>query len=91
MTRRGKLTPPFSGEYPAVWERHGSRWRRPRQRARRRAGLALEHLEQRLGLLEVGRVKALCKPAVDRGQQLVGLGALALLLPEATESLFEKY
>src|SRR5215470_8694070 len=36
-------------------------------------------LQQRLGLLEVGRVKTLREPAVDRGQQCVGLEALALL------------
>ena len=35
-------------------------------------------IEQRLGLLEVGGVKALGEPAVDRGQQLAGLGSLAL-------------
>ena len=40
-------------------------------------------LQQRLGLLEVGGVKALGEPAVDRCQQLAGLGALALLLPQA--------
>ena len=45
--------------------------------------LAPECLQQRLGLLEVGRVKALGEPAIDRRQQLVGFGPLALLLPQA--------
>ena len=39
-----------------------------------------------LGLLEIGGVKALGEPAVDRRQQLVGLGALALLLPQPTQA-----
>ena len=43
-------------------------------------------LQQRLGLLEVSGVKALGEPAVDRGQQLVGLGALALVLPQAAQT-----
>jgi len=38
--------------------------------------------QQRLRLLEVHRVKALGEPAVDRREQLIGLDALALLLPE---------
>ena len=45
--------------------------------------LVAEFLQQRLRLLEVGGVKALGEPAVDRCQQLTGLGALALLLPQA--------
>ena len=43
-----------------------------------------EFLQQRLRLLEIGRVKALGEPAIDRRQQLAGLGVLALLLPEAS-------
>src|SRR5919201_6830531 len=38
--------------------------------------------QQALGLLQVGSVKAFSEPAVDRCQQLVGLCALALLLPQ---------
>ena len=50
-------------------------------------GVALrQRLQQRLGLLQVGGVKALREPAIDRRQQRVGLGALALLLPQATQA-----
>jgi hypothetical protein len=46
-------------------------------------GIALrQHVQQRLGLLEVGGVKALGEPAVDRRQQRMGFGLLALLLPQ---------
>src|SRR5262245_28555968 len=48
--------------------------------------LRCQLLQQRLGLLEVSRVKALGEPAIDRCQQLVGLGALALMLPQASEA-----
>ena len=48
--------------------------------------LFLQLFEQRLGLLEIGGVKALGKPPVDGCQELVGLNALALLLPQATEA-----
>jgi hypothetical protein len=45
-------------------------------------GVALrQRVQQRLGLLQVRRVKALGKPAVDRSQQLTGLDALAVALP----------
>jgi hypothetical protein len=42
--------------------------------------------QQRLGLLGVGSAKALSKPAVHLGQQLVRFGALPLALPEATQA-----
>jgi hypothetical protein len=42
--------------------------------------------QQRLGLLQVGGVKALGEPAVDRRQQLARFGALALLLPQAAQA-----
>src|SRR5215813_4421709 len=72
-------------------------WRPPatcdKQRAMARAwvgstgvssGVALrQRVQQCPGLLQVGGVKALGEPPVDRGQQLVGRGALALLLPQA--------
>src|SRR5713101_7222847 len=45
--------------------------------------LSRQLIEQRPGLLEVGGVKPFGEPAVDLGQQLVGCGALALLLPQA--------
>jgi hypothetical protein len=47
---------------------------------------SLQHCQQRLGLLEVGCVKALREPARDRRQQFVDLGPLALLLPQAGEA-----
>ena len=48
------------------------------------AGVVLrQRFQQRLSFLEVGRVKALGEPVVDRRQQLVGCGALALALPQA--------
>src|SRR5216683_527146 len=43
-------------------------------------------LQQCLGLLEVSGVKAFGEPAVDGCQQLVGLGPLALLLPQARQA-----
>jgi hypothetical protein len=51
------------------------------------AGVALRQgLQQRLCVLQVGGVKALGKPTVDRRKQFVCLGPLALLLPEASEA-----
>ena len=51
------------------------------------ANVALrQRLQQCLGLLQVGRVKPLGEPAVDRGQELVGFRTLALALPETTEA-----
>jgi hypothetical protein len=43
-------------------------------------------VQQRLGLLEVGGIKALGEPAVDGCQQLIGLCALALVLPQAGQA-----
>src|SRR5262249_42117900 len=45
-----------------------------------------ECLQQRLGLLEVSRVKTLGEPAVDRRQERAGFSALALLLPQAAQA-----
>src|SRR5262245_9784739 len=42
--------------------------------------------EQHLRVHQVGRVKALGEPAVDRCQQLAGLGPLALLLPQPCQA-----
>jgi hypothetical protein len=51
------------------------------------AGVALRQRRQQcLGLLQVGGVKALGEPAVERRQQVVGLGALALVLPESAQA-----
>jgi hypothetical protein len=41
---------------------------------------------QGFGLLQVGGVKSLSEPAVDLGQALMGIDALALLLPQAGEA-----
>jgi len=50
-------------------------------------GVALrQRVQQRLRLLQVRGVKALGEPGVDRRQQRVGLGALALLLPQAAQT-----
>src|SRR5262249_38072324 len=43
-------------------------------------------VEQRPGLLQVSGVKPLSEPAVDGRQQRVGLGALALALPQARQA-----
>ena len=50
------------------------------------ASLLRQRLQERLGILQVSGVKALRKPAVDRGQEFVGLGPPALLLPQAGEA-----
>jgi hypothetical protein len=42
--------------------------------------------EQCLGFLEVGCIKALGEPTVDRCEALVRLSALALLLPQASQA-----
>ena len=42
--------------------------------------------QQRLGLLEVGSVKALGEPAINLRQELVSFCALALLLPQPTQA-----
>src|SRR5437870_3976444 len=47
---------------------------------------SLQLYQQHFGLLEVRGIKALSKPAVDRGQQLVGCDMLALLLPQACQA-----
>src|SRR5262252_2758031 len=43
-------------------------------------------LQQHLGLLEVGGVKPLGEPAVDRRQQRAGLSTLPLMLPQPTQA-----
>jgi hypothetical protein len=50
-------------------------------------GVALrQRLQQHLGFLEIGGVKPLGKPAVDRGQQPAPFVALPLLLPQPREA-----
>jgi hypothetical protein len=48
--------------------------------------LSCQCFEQRLGLLEVGGVKALGEPVIHRGQEVMGFLAFVLLLPEASEA-----
>src|SRR5215475_14911880 len=48
--------------------------------------LCLQLTEQCLGFLEVGGIKALGEPTVDRREALVRLSALALLLPQASKA-----
>ena len=43
-------------------------------------------IQQRFGVLEIGGVKALGKPGVDLGQQVVRLLPFPLLLPEPTQT-----
>src|SRR5262245_31752954 len=43
-------------------------------------------LQECLGLLQVHRIKPLREPAIERRQQVVSLGALALALPQACEA-----
>ncbi len=51
-------------------------------------GVALrQRVQQCLGVLQVGRVKTLHEPVVDRGQQLASLGVLALLLPQCNTTI----
>ena len=52
----------------------------------RRVIASYQLIEQRLGLLEVRRVKSLGELAIDLGQELAGFGTLALLLPQPTQA-----
>src|SRR5262249_44467649 len=45
-----------------------------------------QRLQQRLGLLQINRVKALAEPAVDLCQELVGFSTFALALPQSTQA-----
>ena len=48
-------------------------------------GVALrQRVQQRLGLLQVGRVKSFGEPLVDRRKEVIGFLAFALLLPQAS-------
>src|SRR5712692_509750 len=61
--------------------------KRPHGAERQRAPCpSRQRLQQRLGLLQVGRVKAFREPAVDRGQQRACLGPLALVLPQPRQA-----
>jgi len=48
-------------------------------------GLRAQLLQQRLRVLEVRRVEAFGEPGVDGLEQIAGVGALALALPEVGE------
>jgi hypothetical protein len=59
----------------------------PRFKLDKRYGLVLRQLvEQRLGLLQVGGVKALGEPTEDRCQDEPGFHRLALPLPQPTQA-----
>ncbi len=45
-----------------------------------------QFVEQRFGILQIGGVEALGEPAVDRGEQRVRLGGLALVAPQPGEA-----
>jgi hypothetical protein len=45
-----------------------------------------EFREQRFGLFEVGGVEAFGEPAVDRRQEIMGLGEFALVSPQPGEA-----
>ena len=77
---------------------NGSRWRRSQALSMPGAGRKLraaspycelpssQRVEERLGVLQVSRVKPLGEPAIDRCEQVIGLSALALLLPQAGQA-----
>ena len=45
-----------------------------------------QHVQQCFRLLQVSGIEAFGEPAVDRGQQLAGRGAFALMLPQAGQA-----
>jgi len=45
-----------------------------------------QFVQQRLRILQIGRIKTFCKPTIDFRQQFAGLSPLALLLPQAREA-----
>src|SRR5216684_1105096 len=42
----------------------------------------MQRVEQRLGLLKIGRIEALCEPGIDRAEEIAGFIAFALVAPE---------
>src|SRR5215831_5422543 len=87
MAESARLTrerPPYHTPLPPQY-----RWPIFAGRASKQYGVGghlRECYQQRPGLLEVNGVKALSQPAIDLGQELMGLGALTLLLPQAREA-----
>src|SRR6516162_7715920 len=59
---------------------------RTRLTTEREARLRIERVKQRLCLFQIGCVEALGKPAVDRREQVVGLGTAALVAPQPGEA-----
>ena len=47
-----------------------------------KSGCPGKFVEQRLGLLQIGRIEALGEPAKDWGEQIASLTTLALIAPE---------
>src|SRR5262245_40440374 len=48
--------------------------------------LISDAVQQRLGISEIGGIEALIKPIVDRLQQLAGIAAASLLVPQARQA-----
>ena len=48
--------------------------------------MARQRIKQHLGFLQIGGIKTLGEPAVDRGQQLVCVGTPALALPQPAQA-----
>ena len=93
-SRRGNSGRGEPASRGASWRRErlagraGRTWRK-RKRTRVKPPWILpsgQRSEERLGLLEVGGVKALGEPAIDRCQQRAGVGLLALLLPQPSQA-----
>ena len=49
-------------------------------------GALRQRVQQGFGFLEVSGVKALGEPAIDRGENIVGFDALALITPKVSKS-----
>jgi hypothetical protein len=50
------------------------------------AVLSAQRVEQRLGLLQIGRIEALREPAMDRPQEIAGVVAFALVAPQPAKA-----
>jgi hypothetical protein len=79
----GNARPPM---VPLGLAAHGGQRLVTRCRTVRALTPALQCLQEGFSLLEVGGVKAFGEPDVDRRQQLVCFGPLALLLPQAAQA-----
>jgi hypothetical protein len=65
---------------------HPDLYRQLGREGQKRGRLRIERLEQRLGLFEIGRVKAFGEPAVDRRERIAGLVAPPLFAQQAGEA-----